>query len=123
MAQIGRRRRISFPIPIVFLDSCTIFNCPDVGQETREKRMEGSVCAQHTHAVTGIGARVRVSIIAPVVRCLSFVIVRGPFVVTRENDSYTWVIRRGGRVTNVHARVRGITWDTVTAFPEWGNGA
>lgn len=79
------------------------------------------MCAQHTHAVTGIGARV--SIIAPVVRCLSFVIVRGPFVVTRENDSYTWVIRRGGRVTNVHARVRGITWDTVTAFPEWGNGA
>lgn len=39
--------RISFPIPIVFLDSCTIFNCPDVGQETREKRMEGSV---RTHA-------------------------------------------------------------------------
>lgn len=65
------------------------------------------MCAQHTHAVTGIGARVRVSIIAPVVRCLSFVIVRGPFVVTRENDSYTWVIRRGGRVTNVRA------WDYV----------
>lgn len=39
--------RITFPIPIVFLDSCTIFNCPDVGQETREKRMEGSV---RTHA-------------------------------------------------------------------------
>lgn len=71
----------------------------------------------HTRAVTGIGARVRVSIIAPVVRCLSFVIVRGPFVATRENDSYTWVIRRGGRVTNACVGLRG------TAFPEWGNGA
>lgn len=92
-------------------------------REKREKRMEGSVHAAHTRALllfTGIGARVRAGIIAPVVRCLSFVIVRGPFVVNAREPLVHMVIRRGGRVTsNVHARA--YDYDTLTRlqhFPE-----
>ena len=101
-------------------------------REKREKRMEGSVHAAHTRALllfTGIGARVRAGIIAPVVRCLSFVIVRGPFVVNARERLVHMVIRRGGRVTsNVHARARTITTRLhgysifQNAYPEWQDG-
>lgn len=90
-------------------------------REKREKRMEGNVHAAHTRALllfTGIGARVRAGIIAPVVRCLSFVIVRGPFVVNARERLVHMVIRRGDglRVTCTHARVRLRHAYTVTAF-------
>lgn len=88
--------------------------------------------AAHTRALllfTGIGARVRAGIIAPVVRCLSFVIVRGPFVVNARERLVHMVIRRGGRVTsNVHARARTITTRLhgysifQNAYPEWQDG-
>lgn len=50
---IDRRRAALVPIPIVLLESWTIFNCPpDKARETREKN--GGKCARGAHTHTRI---------------------------------------------------------------------